>query len=261
MSPVIRVSEDLYSRLAGRAEGFDSPANVIEKLLDQVDGKEHRPASHGKPKQSKRDRTKYSFNGKSYGKGRLVLAVLSEFVRQRSGVTASDLNRAFPKYLRSPHGPFVPLSEAMKIFEEEGRKRNFINAGEPIELTDGPVAVSNQWGIKRMRAFLENAERLGIEITEAPRKRLSARSKKAKKTGSKASRAGGRSLRGRVVDNWERTVSPDWDVDKTSSVCVEEDERLEAENQNPARRFREARLRGHEDYIKQWTQGCRFEWL
>jgi len=261
MSPVIRVSEDLYSRLAERAEGFDSPANVIEKLLDQVDGKEHRPASHSKPEQSNRDRTKYSFNGKSFGKGRLVLAVISEFVRQRSDVSSSDLYRAFPKYLRSPHGPFVPLSEAMKIFEEEGRKRNFINAGEPIELTDGPVAVSNQWGIKRMRAFLENAERLGIEITEAPRKRLSARSTKVKMTSSKASRAGGHSLRRRVIDDWDHSGPPDWDVDKTSSVCVEEDERLEAEGRNPAPRFREARLRGDEDYIKQWTQGCRFDWL
>jgi hypothetical protein len=261
MSPVIRVSENLYNRLAEHAEGFDSPANVIEKLLGQVDGKDPGAASHGKPDESARDRTKYLFNGKSYGKGRLVLAVISEFVRQRPSMSYSDLDKAFPKSLRSPHGPFVPLPEAIKIFEEEGRKRNFINPGEPIDLTDGTVAVSNQWGIKRMPAFLENAERLGIEITEAPLERMSAKVEPAKDRTSKMSRAGGRSLRGRVIDAWTHSNSPDWDVDKTSLVCIEEDERLEEENRNPARRFREARLRGDDDYIKQWTQGCRFEWL
>jgi hypothetical protein len=167
MPPVIRVSDDLYDRLGEHAKGFDSPASVIEKLLDQIEGIERPESSYRKADQSGRDMTKYSFNGQNYGKGRLVLAVISEFARQRPGTSSSDLNKAFPKYLRSPHGPFIPLEDALKSFEEEGRKRNFIDAGEPIELTDGTFAVSRQWGIKRIGPFLENAERLGIQITEA----------------------------------------------------------------------------------------------
>lgn len=38
MPPVIRISESLYQRLSAHAEGFDTPANVIERLLDQVEG-------------------------------------------------------------------------------------------------------------------------------------------------------------------------------------------------------------------------------
>lgn len=38
MSPVIRISSSVYSRLEQYAEGFDTPANVIEKLLDRVEG-------------------------------------------------------------------------------------------------------------------------------------------------------------------------------------------------------------------------------
>ncbi len=38
MCPVIRISDQLYSRLEGLAEGFDTPANLIERLLDQCDG-------------------------------------------------------------------------------------------------------------------------------------------------------------------------------------------------------------------------------
>jgi hypothetical protein len=168
MPPVIRVSDHLYDRLAKHAEGFDSPANVIEKLLDQVDGVERPTSSFRNSEESGRDMTKYLFNGQSYGKGRLVLAVITEFVRQRPSTSSSDLEKAFPKTLRSPHGAFILLADAMKSFEEEGRKRNFIDAGEPLELADGSFAVSNQWGINRMAQFLENAERLGIEISEAP---------------------------------------------------------------------------------------------
>ena len=35
MAPVIRIPEGLYKRLENLAEGFDTPANVIEKLLNQ----------------------------------------------------------------------------------------------------------------------------------------------------------------------------------------------------------------------------------
>jgi len=35
MSPVIRISDDLYRRLEILAEGFDTPSNVIEKLLNE----------------------------------------------------------------------------------------------------------------------------------------------------------------------------------------------------------------------------------
>ncbi len=38
MSPVIRVTPEVYSRLEKYAVGFDNPSNVIEKLLDNHEG-------------------------------------------------------------------------------------------------------------------------------------------------------------------------------------------------------------------------------
>ena len=35
MCPVIRISDDLYNRLGSLAVGFDTPTNVIEKLLSE----------------------------------------------------------------------------------------------------------------------------------------------------------------------------------------------------------------------------------
>lgn len=38
MSPVIRITDELYERLASRAVGFDTPGEVIERLLDKDAG-------------------------------------------------------------------------------------------------------------------------------------------------------------------------------------------------------------------------------
>lgn len=38
MPPVIRISDNLYARLEQHAKGFDTPASVIERLLDEHEG-------------------------------------------------------------------------------------------------------------------------------------------------------------------------------------------------------------------------------
>jgi len=38
MSQVIRISDDLYKRLAAHASGFDTPSNVIERILNDFEG-------------------------------------------------------------------------------------------------------------------------------------------------------------------------------------------------------------------------------
>ncbi len=43
MSQVIRISDDLYKRLEAYASGFDTPARVIETILDKFEGVEPNP--------------------------------------------------------------------------------------------------------------------------------------------------------------------------------------------------------------------------
>ncbi|MDQ6970756.1 MAG: hypothetical protein Q9M16_09625 [Mariprofundus sp.] len=38
MSQVIRISDDLYKRLAAHVSGFDTPSNVIERILNEFEG-------------------------------------------------------------------------------------------------------------------------------------------------------------------------------------------------------------------------------
>ena len=57
-----------------------------------------------------------------------------------------------------------PLGDALEIVKETGYKRHFVKDSEVISLTDGEVAVCNQWGIENFGKFLEVAKRLGINI-------------------------------------------------------------------------------------------------
>lgn len=51
MSQVIRISNDLYKRLEAHATGFDTPSNVIERILDFYEGvdESHRGNSSEQP--------------------------------------------------------------------------------------------------------------------------------------------------------------------------------------------------------------------
>lgn len=48
MSQVIRISDELYNRLKSHADGFDTPANVIEKILDTYESNGFDPVNEVK---------------------------------------------------------------------------------------------------------------------------------------------------------------------------------------------------------------------
>ena len=112
------------------------------------------------------DRTKYRFNGALYGKGRLVLAILKQYVEDNPGIMYSGLENAFPKNLQGSIGCFGSVEAAKEISERSPshRNRHFRAAGDLIELSDATIAVCNQWGIGNIEAFIGNASRLGCDI-------------------------------------------------------------------------------------------------
>jgi hypothetical protein len=52
MSPVIRISDNLHKRLEKHAVGFDTPASVIERLLNKIEGVDN---AEGLKKAEKKD--------------------------------------------------------------------------------------------------------------------------------------------------------------------------------------------------------------
>lgn len=170
MPETIKVSSTLYARLAKHARGFDTPANVIEMLLNAYEGcipDLTQEKSNEAPESASRRYEKYVFEGQEYGKGRLVLAVITAHVKAHPDMTFADLLNTFPKRLQgSSRGVFDTKEKADQIFNREGRKRHYLNEDELIELSDGVVAVSTQWGVNTDN-FIDHARSLGYSITRA----------------------------------------------------------------------------------------------
>lgn len=113
---------------------------------------------------NKQDRSKYSFSGNTYGKGRLVLAVLQHHVESHPDITFSELMRDFPKYCQGPSGVFVTSEEAANIHRTTGRKRHFLKPNELVTISDSTIAISSQWGIGNINNFISRAEELKYKI-------------------------------------------------------------------------------------------------
>ena len=165
MSPVIRVPEDLYSRLEQHAKGFDTPANVIETLLNHFEGVDQQASNttSGKDVTKKRDTTKYSFKNHPYGKGKLVLAVVKDYVVSNPETTYDNLVKIFPKHLQGSIGVFNELKSVQEKYENKDHKRHFIQ--DTIGLKDCDIVVSTEWGAGNINNFIEQATSIGYSIT------------------------------------------------------------------------------------------------
>jgi hypothetical protein len=173
MCPVVRIPDNVYSRLEKHAVGFDTPANVIERILDYYEEEIEDNVAPAKAEAAatssataKRDTTKYLFRGTIYGKGRLVLAVVKEYVADHLGTSCRDLQVQFPKHLQGSNGVFSKVGEAREIVDRTGHRRHFLKSSEIIQLSDCKIAVSTEWGIGNIDKFVRQARSHGYEIEE-----------------------------------------------------------------------------------------------
>jgi hypothetical protein len=127
--------------------------------LDQEERDSIRESLHAVNKAGNKDFSTYRFNGEKYGKGRLVLAVVKQYVTEHINASYSELIQTFNK---NGLKIIATLSEAKSIYKSTGRKRHFID--EPIQLKDGELAVSAEWGIGNIGRFIALAENLGYTI-------------------------------------------------------------------------------------------------
>ena len=114
-----------------------------------------------------RDYSKYIFEGKTYGKGKLVLAVVQKYVADNPTVTFDDLQKTFPDLLQGSKG-VVRLYDSVSP-EDRGEngaiKRYYVNNDEIIKLNGLKVLVSDQWGAGNVEKFIENAvNNLNLDI-------------------------------------------------------------------------------------------------
>lgn len=106
-----------------------------------------------------RDYTKYIFKGQKYGKNRLVLTVIKDFVENNPTTNYRELERKFPQSLQSRE-TFTTEIKA----KQKSDRRNFIEPDELITLADETIAISTQWGLTNIKAFIEHCKSMNIEI-------------------------------------------------------------------------------------------------
>jgi hypothetical protein len=112
-----------------------------------------------------RDITQYKFNGETFGKGRLVLAVMKHHIELNPVLTYAELNNQFPKRYQGSKGVFSLVEDANRIYSETGRKRHFIAPNEIIDISDSTIAICTQWGVKNIDKFISRAKEFGYDIT------------------------------------------------------------------------------------------------
>lgn len=119
--------------------------------------------------QSSRDRTKYFFNGKKLGKGRLVLEIVSEYLNQNPQSTFYELLNKFPPILQGSTGVINKLDYISKKYADSIKQRHFIKENETLISSDKiEFAVSTEWGIENIHNILKLAKTENFEIEIKP---------------------------------------------------------------------------------------------
>jgi hypothetical protein len=122
---------------------------------------------------SSKDYSQYIFNGETYNKRKLVLAILQFWFKENKPNHISDLFKVFPKELHQS-GLLIKFEDAEKISKSKGITRHFLKDDEVFTFPDkSRFAVSNQWGKGNVDNFLEVVRNLGYKIEEIVTKRQS----------------------------------------------------------------------------------------
>lgn len=109
-----------------------------------------------------KDWTKYLFKGEKFGKGKLVLEVVQNYVSENPNTKFSELKRVFPDQLQGAGlGVFDTLEKAEEIFDRWKYKRYFTNPDQIITLVDETkIAVCSQWGKGNIDPLISHAQKV-----------------------------------------------------------------------------------------------------
>lgn len=114
---------------------------------------------------SPKDSTQYIFNGLRYGKGRIVLAVVQQYVKDNPEKTAEELETTFDKNMQGTYG-VVRKIEDIKQNWTQPERRFFMSSNDIIHASDAECAVCSQWGKFNIDNFISHAIKLGYSIEQ-----------------------------------------------------------------------------------------------
>lgn len=102
----------------------------------------------------KRDYTEYAFKGKQYGKGRLVLAVVQDYLKKHPKLTVRDIKTLFNSQL-----------DIVESRHKADSKKFFVNEDDSLHAIGGNIVVTNQWTARNILPFISFAKnKLKLQI-------------------------------------------------------------------------------------------------
>lgn len=160
-------NDRIIMELLNRVLVLEEKVEHLSKLLEQENPPQRSvPADNVFPQNAydSKDTTKYLFNGVPYGKGRLVLAVIKEYVRLNPEMTALELTSSFSPKIQGSLGVVRTLEDARDLSSDYER-RFFTRENELIHTATEDCVVCSQWGKFNINNFIRRAEELGFTIT------------------------------------------------------------------------------------------------
>ena len=113
-----------------------------------------------------KDATKYIFNEKNLGKGRLVYEIVKQYI-QDTTPTYSELKAAFPDTLQGSREVVISKEdkETKDKTSKDTKTRYFTSTQDKLTTKDNvTVYVSTEWGIGNINTFINQAKQLGYEL-------------------------------------------------------------------------------------------------
>lgn len=116
------------------------------------------------PHQSRKDVTRYSFNGKQLNKRQLVLECIKQYVEDYPTTDAAVLFEVFPDYIQGSLGVIRAANEAEQY--SDATERYFFKDDEVLHMDTGVYVISKDWTVKNIGRFIDVMETLGYEIKQ-----------------------------------------------------------------------------------------------
>ena len=168
--------EELNCYLSMKIVGNSSNRNwlnvraALNIFGEAMHGEEYKKVKVARDIAPSKDFSKYIFEGNTYGKSRLVLAVVKKYVEDHHPAIFDELENAFPSRLQGSLGVVRRIEDVSDKYKGNGGvKRYFVNESEIIHLPSGEqVIVCTQFGATNTEKFVEHAvNKLGYIIKKS----------------------------------------------------------------------------------------------
>jgi hypothetical protein len=152
---------------SGGDRNFANTRAAFNTFSKALCGENYRKVKSERKEPVTKDFSKYMFDGRTYGKSRLVLAVVKKYVEDHHPATFDELEKAFPSSIQGSLGVVRRIEDVSEKYKGNGGvKRYFVD--DIIILASGEqVIVCTQFGAPNTEKFVEHViNKLGYAISK-----------------------------------------------------------------------------------------------